>query len=151
MWKALGLSGCLLLLLLLLSIGGGNGNPLQCSCLENLRVSTADLCFGGSHHPHCHYQAKFYYSLSHCQPGSAESHLDCLMMFILPPPQTSLIAQLVKNLPAMQKSQVRFLGWEDPMEKEMATHSSILAWRIPWTEKPSRVQSMGSQESDMTY
>ena len=85
MWKALGLSGCQLLLLLLLSIGEGNGNPLQCSCLENLRVSTADLYFGGSHHPHCHYQAKFYYSLSHCQPGSAESHLDCLVMFILLP------------------------------------------------------------------
>ena len=46
---------------------------------------------------------------------------------------TSLIAQLVKNLPAMQETPVRFLGWEDPLEKGMATHSSILAWRIPWT------------------
>ena len=46
----------------------------------------------------------------------------------------SLIAQLVKNLPAMQETRVRFLSWEDPLEKEMATHSSILAWRIPWTE-----------------
>ena len=62
----------------------------------------------------------------------------------------SLIAQLVKNLPAMQKTQVQFLGQEDPLEKEMATHSSILAWRIPWTEEPSRLQSMGSQELDMT-
>ena len=59
-------------------------------------------------------------------------------------------AQSVKNLPAMQEIQVQFLGQEDPMEKEMATHSSILAWRIPWTEKPSRLQSMGSQESNMT-
>ena len=45
---------------------------------------------------------------------------------------------------------VQFLGWEDPLEKEMATHSSILAWRIPWTEEPGRLQSIGSQESDMT-
>ena len=56
----------------------------------------------------------------------------------------SLIAQLVKNLPAMQETWVRFLGWEDPLEKEMATHSSILAWRIPWTEEPGGLQSMGS-------
>ena len=61
-----------------------------------------------------------------------------------------LVAQLVKNLPAMQETWVQFLGWEDPLEKEMATHSSILAWRIPWTEKPGGLQSMGSQESDMT-
>ena len=57
----------------------------------------------------------------------------------------SLIAQSVKNLLARQETQVRLLGWEDPLEKEMATHSSILAWRIPWTEEPGRVQSMGSQ------
>ena len=62
----------------------------------------------------------------------------------------SLVAQLVKNLPAMQETWVQFLGWEDPLEKEMATHSSILAWRIPWTEESSRLQSMGSQESDTT-
>ena len=51
----------------------------------------------------------------------------------------SLVAQLVKNLPAMQETWVRFLGWEDPLEEEMATHSSILAWRIPWTEEPGRL------------
>ena len=62
----------------------------------------------------------------------------------------SLIAQSVKNLPAMQETQVRFPGWEDPLEKEMATHSSILAWRIPWTEEPGRVQSIGLKESDPT-
>ena len=55
----------------------------------------------------------------------------------------SLIAQVVKNLPAMQETQIRFLGREDPLEKEMATHSSILTWRIPWTEEPGRLQSMG--------
>ena len=59
----------------------------------------------------------------------------------------SLVAQSVKNLPAMQETQVQFLGQEDPLEKEMATHSSILAWRIPWTEEPGRLQSVGSQES----
>ena len=59
-------------------------------------------------------------------------------------------AQLVKNLPAMQKTWVQFLGWEDPLEKELATHSSIIAWKIPWTQEPGRLQSMGSQESDTT-
>ena len=62
----------------------------------------------------------------------------------------SLRAQSVKNLLAMQETQVQFLGQEDPMEKEMATHSSILAWRIPRTEEPGGLQCMGSQESNMT-
>ena len=62
----------------------------------------------------------------------------------------SLIAQSVKSLPAVQDTQVQFLGQEDPLEKEMATHSSIFAWRIPWTEEPGGLQSMGSQESDTT-
>ena len=57
----------------------------------------------------------------------------------------SLVAQTVKNLLAMQETWVPSLGWEDPLEKEMATHSSILAWRIPWTEEPGRLQSMGLQ------
>ena len=51
---------------------------------------------------------------------------------------------MVKNLPAMQETWVQSLGWEDPLEKGMATHSSILAWRIPWTEEPGGLQSMGS-------
>ena len=62
----------------------------------------------------------------------------------------SLIAQSVKNLPAMRETQVRFLSQEDPLEKEMAIHSSILAWKIPWTEESSELQSMGSQELDTT-
>ena len=57
----------------------------------------------------------------------------------------SLLAQVVKNLPAMKETWVRSLGQEDPLEKEMATHSSILAWRIPWTEEPGGLQSTGSQ------
>ena len=56
-----------------------------------------------------------------------------------------LVAQRLKRLPAMQETWVRSLGREDPLEKEMATHSSILAWRIPWTEEPGGLQSMGSQ------
>ena len=52
---------------------------------------------------------------------------------------------MVKNLPAMQETQVRFLDWEDPLEKEMATHSGILAWRIPWAEERGGLQSMGLQ------
>ena len=58
---------------------------------------------------------------------------------------TSLVVQLAKNPPAMQEIWVRFLGWEDRLEKEMATHSTILAWEIPWTEEPGGLQSRGSQ------
>ena len=57
-----------------------------------------------------------------------------------------VVAQTVKHLPAMWETQVRFLGQEDPLEKEMAIHSSNLAWKIPWTEEPDRRQSMGSQK-----
>ena len=57
---------------------------------------------------------------------------------------------MVKRLPTMWKTRVRSLGWEDPLEKEMATHSSILAWKIPWTEEPGRLQFMGCKESDTT-
>ena len=57
----------------------------------------------------------------------------------------SLVAQLVKNPPAVQETWIQSLGQEDPLEKEMVTHSSILALKIPWTEKPGRLQSMGSQ------
>ena len=53
----------------------------------------------------------------------------------------SLVAPRLKHLPAMRETRVQPLGWEDPLEKEMATHSSILAWRIPWTEEPGRLQS----------
>ena len=57
------------------------------------------------------------------------------------------MAQTVKNLPAMLETQVQSLGWEDPLEKEMTTHSSILAWRIPWTEEPGGLQSVGVAKS----
>ena len=61
--------------------------------------------------------------------------------------KTSLVAQMVKNLPAMWETQVPSLGWEDPLEKGMATHSSILAWRILWTEEPGGLQSTGFAKS----
>ena len=57
----------------------------------------------------------------------------------------SLVVQRIKRLPAMRETWVQSLGWEDPLEKDMATHSSILAWRIPWTEEPDGLQSMESQ------
>ena len=59
-------------------------------------------------------------------------------------------AQMVKNLPVMQETWVQSLGQEDRLEKEMATHSRILAWKSPWTEEPGRLLSMGSQKPDMT-
>ena len=65
-------------------------------------------------------------------------------------PGASVVAQTVKHLPAMQKTRVQSLGWENPLEKEMATHSSVDAWKIPWTEEPSGLQSMGSQRVNMT-
>ena len=63
---------------------------------------------------------------------------------------TQQVAQIVKNLPAMQETPVGSLGRQDPLEKGMATHSSILAWRIPWTEEPGGLQSLGRRESDTT-
>ena len=67
----------------------------------------------------------------------------------------SLVAQRLKRLPAVRETSVQSLGWEDPLEKEMATHSSILAWRIPWMEEPGGLQSTGSQSqtrlSDFTH
>ena len=65
-------------------------------------------------------------------------------------PQASLVAQLVENLPAMQETQVQSLCQKDPLEKEMATHSSVLAWRIEWTEELGGLQSVGSEESNTT-
>ena len=69
-------------------------------------------------------------------------------MGVLSVPEASLVAQKLKHLPGMRETRVRPLGQEDPLEKEMATHSSTLAWRIPWREEPGRLQSMGSLESD---
>ena len=63
----------------------------------------------------------------------------------------SITSSVVKNPPAMQETQVQFLGWEDTPEEEMTIHSSILAWGIPWIEEPGQVQSMRVTKPDMTY
>ena len=76
--------------------------------------------------------------------------MSCLYIWLITPCWASLVAQMVKNLPAIQETWVQFPGWEDALEEEMATHPSILAWRIPWTKETGRLHSMGSQESDMT-
>ena len=106
-------------------IGKGNGNPLQCSCLENPRDGGAWL-------------AAVY--------GVAQSRTR-LKWLSSSSSIASLVAQMVKNLPAMQETRVQFLGQEDPLEKGMATHSSILAWTIPWTKDPGRLQSIGPQRA----
>ena len=77
-------------------------------------------------------------------PGSGRSTGEGIG-YLLQYSWASLVAELVKNLPAMQETWVQSLGWEDPLEKGKATHSSILVWRIPWTEEPGGLQSMGSQ------
>ena len=68
-----------------------------------------------------------------------------MIIYIIIYIRASLVAQMVKHLSAMQETQVRSLGWEDPLEKEMAAHSSILAWKIPWITEPGRLLSMRSQ------
>ena len=70
-------------------------------------------------------------------------YLYCI--FVLITQLSSLVAQMVKHLPTVRETQVQSLGWEDLLEKEMATHSSILAWKIPWMEESGRLQSMGLQ------
>ena len=77
-----------------------------------------------------------------CCPTTWISHNYTYVFSLL---RVSLVAQRVKHLPAMQETWVRSLGWEDPPEKAMATDSSTFAWKIPWTEEPGRLQSMGSQ------
>ena len=72
-------------------------------------------------------------------------YLFLIYYFLLMLKKTSLVAQTVKHLPTMQENRVQSLGWEDLLEKEMGTLSSILAWKIPWTEEPGRLQSMGLQ------
>ena len=71
-------------------------------------------------------------------------HLKNYIVSFLNFPGVSLVAQMVKRLPAMRETRVQSLVWEDPLEKEMETHSSTLAWKIPWTEEPDGLQPMGS-------
>ena len=73
-----------------------------------------------------------------------------ILSIVLQVSGASLLAQLVKNLPAIQETWVRSLGWEDPLEEGIATHSSMLAWKIPWKEEPGGLQSTGSKRMDTT-
>ena len=114
---------------------GGNGNPLHYSCLGNpmergVWQATVHGVTRVGHDWAVHACFKHCESLHTCNIQYYTSTI-------------SLVAQFVKNLPAVQETQVQFLGWEDPLEKEMAIHSSIVAWRIPWTEEPGGLQSMG--------
>ena len=121
---------------------GGNSNPLRYSCLGNPSET-------GVWQATVHGVARVRrdWALHVCFKHCGSLHTFNIQYYT---PTISLIAQLVKNLLAVQKTQFQFLGWEDPLEKKMAIHSSILAWRIPWTEEPRRLQSMESEELDMT-
>ena len=105
------------------SSGKGNGDPLQYSCLENPRD-------GGAWWASVYGVAQSQTRLK--RPSSNSS-------------STSLVAQMVKRLSRMWETRVQSLGREDPLEKEMAIHSRTIAWKIPWTEEPGRLQSMGWQ------
>ena len=95
----------------------------------------------------CQEQAKLIWTLYYCHmlPCCWELFLLRFKISLYWFPDASLVAQRVKRLPAMQETWVRSLDQEYPLEKEMATHSSTLAWKIPWTEKPGRLQSLRSQ------
>ena len=113
-------------------IGEGNGNPLQCSFVENPRD-------GGACWASVYGVAQSRTQLKRLSSSSSSSQKGSCKQ------RASLVAQMIKNLPAVQEMQDRSLAWEDPLEKEMATHSSLLAWKTPWAEEPIRIQSMGSQ------
>ena len=87
-----------------------------------------------------------YYSLTGRQEISVKE-----LWEVLPSVKASLMAQMVKNRAVMQEIRIPSLGWENPLEKEMAAHASILAWRFQWTEEPSGLQSMGSQRATNTF
>ena len=93
-----------------------------------------------------------WYSRSKCISRKYKMYFPLLALnsILSPPSVPSVVAQMVKNLPAMQETWARSLGWEDPLEEGMATHSSILAWRIPWTKELVGYIPWGRKESDMT-
>ena len=118
-------------------------SSFMCKCLYNTFV-----------HTYFKYCGTYSIILCHTLPyngmyiiAKITENLLCVRNFlnVLCIQRTSPVAQIVKNLPTMQKTWVWFLGWEDPLEKRMATHISFLAWRIPWTEESGRLQSMGLQ------
>ena len=145
-------------------IGEGNGNPLQCSCLENprdwwawwaavygvaqSRTRLKWLSSSSSKRGTCDYPI-------YCSSGiSSYQTIFFLKSFaelsLSKNIRTSLVAQMVKSLPAVWETWVQSLDWEDPLEKEMAIDSSTLAWKIPWTVEPGSYSPWGHKESDTT-
>ena len=137
--------------------GEGNGNPLQCSCLENPRDGEA---WWASVYGVAQSRTRLMrFSSSSSIIGIAHSMQFPKVGNRIRKQQMSLcmnskcifpVAQMVKNLPAMQETQVRSLGQEDPLEKGMAIHSSILSWRVLWTEEPGGLQLWGPKQLDRT-
>ena len=119
--------------------GGEHGNSLQYSCQEN----PTDR---GAWQAAVHGVTKSWTQLKRLST-LAFNWIKINQLFIWHPLCSFLVAQTVKNLPAMQETWIWSLGWKDPLEKEMATHSSILAWRIQWIEKSDGLLSMGSQST----
>ena len=121
------------------SLGEGNGNPLQYSCLENPMDREAWWAT-------VHGVTKSRTWVSDFTFTTISSlNNDMTIVSSMMSGGTSLVAQSIKNTPAMRETRVQSLGLEDPLEKEMATHANILAWRILWTGEPGGLQSMGSQ------
>ena len=122
--------------------GRGGSSPYQLHLithLSNFCFSTLPSCFSGFNSPSV-LEKNVYTRYIKSEPVTAPGRFGFLM-----PLSSSLVAQTVKNLPAMQETCIQSLGQENPLEKGMAIHSSILAWRVPWTEEPGGLQSVGSQ------
>ena len=115
-------------------------------CLSSPRAHTREYSLGIYMHYKLITRLK---SNNHPSAYKVQSYYNIIDWF--PYIGASLITQSVKNLPAVQETRIQFLGREDPLEKEMATHSSIFTWRIPQTEEPGGLQSIGSQEPDTTW
>ena len=150
------------------SPGGEHGYPLQYSCLENYHGQKSLMGYSPwgrkesdttEQHTHTHTHTNMcvcvyiyiiyiyiYIQYTYTFYICIYIHSIYIHIYIV----ASLVAQMVKRLPSVQETWVRYLGWEDPLEKEMATHSNILAWRIPWTEEPVGYIPWGRKKSDTT-
>ena len=117
----------------------------NCPDLGRAKLSWLPLCFSILRKVHCPFEEKGYNSLWVFNKYVLNQKKEKFNYLLKEKKLSSLIAQMVKKSPAMQETWVWSLGWEDPLEKEMATHYTILAWIIPWTEEPGRLKSRGLQ------